>query len=456
MCKIFFVILACISASANASEQSPRLPRYRLQVGQELVYRGGGVVRSDSSKLVHCDSWRVWVVRKNPDQSCRLILQYGRGYTTYRLAPGDKEDEEDLSESPMFFKFAWCDFHPDGRIIENDSLGFLIQPSKLLVRLPRDEVEMKEGWKSRDARTDEIASLRMLAPRAPGHCSIEVVRESSWTAAYGSEDKQIVTFNLERALPEKVTVEMSTSYANQRGTGRFELTEVRYHPLDWCRKFSDEAERYFAAAAAYEKTRRRRDLKPEELKTELESAADELKTLGEAVETADLKIRIADDLADHRRDLDYNLERSAKRAAILGALSDDWTATDLEGKTHALKDYRGKVVILDFWYRACGWCIRAMPQVKDIAAHFQGQPVVLFGMNTDEKDDDAAFVVEKMSLNYPNLKASHLPEKYNVTSFPTLVILDQDGVIRDVHFGCSPTLRDDVVKSVEQLLNLKQ
>lgn len=44
------------------------------------------------------------------------------------------------------------------------------------------------------------------------------------------------------------------------------------------------------------------------------------------------------------------------------------------GKKHALKHYRGKVVVLDFWYRNCGWCLRAMPQVKEAATHFRGRP----------------------------------------------------------------------------------
>ena len=51
-----------------------------------------------------------------------------------------------------------------------------------------------------------------------------------------------------------------------------------------------------------------------------------------------------------------------------------------------------------------------------------------------------------------DLKATGLPEKYSVRGFPTLVILDQEGVIRDVHVGYSPTLKKDVVESVEKLL----
>jgi len=76
-------------------------------------------------------------------------------------------------------------------------------------------------------------------------------------------------------------------------------------------------------------------------------------------------------------------------------------------------------------------------------------------MNTDARDEDAKFVVEKMGLTYATLKATGLPERYNVRSFPTLVVIDREGVVRDVHVGYSPTLGDEVVKSVERLLKAR-
>lgn len=108
-----------------------------------------------------------------------------------------------------------------------------------------------------------------------------------------------------------------------------------------------------------------------------------------------------------------------------------------------------------FWYRGCGWCIRAMPPLKEVAAHFEVKPVVVFEMNADRKEEDATFVVEKMKFNYANLKATGLPEKYKVRGFPTLIMLDQEGLIRDVHVGYSPTLKESVIESVEQLLKAK-
>jgi thiol-disulfide isomerase/thioredoxin len=146
------------------------------------------------------------------------------------------------------------------------------------------------------------------------------------------------------------------------------------------------------------------------------------------------------------------IEEVERRASLIGKPLFEWVTTDLKGKPHALKDYRGKVVILDFWYRGCYWCVRSMPQLKEIAEHFQGQPVVVLGMNTDPNDEDANYVVNNMGLNYSNLKAAKLLEQFKVSGFPTLLIIDQTGVVRDMHTGYSPKLKEHVVKSVERLL----
>jgi thiol-disulfide isomerase/thioredoxin len=109
-------------------------------------------------------------------------------------------------------------------------------------------------------------------------------------------------------------------------------------------------------------------------------------------------------------------------------------------------------VILDFWYRGCGWCIRAMPQINALADDFKGQPVAILGMNTDRVESDARLVIEKLGLKYPTLKAEGLPQKYGVQGFPTLVIIGPDGKVHDLHVGYSPTLREEVAKAVKELL----
>jgi thioredoxin-related protein len=74
-------------------------------------------------------------------------------------------------------------------------------------------------------------------------------------------------------------------------------------------------------------------------------------------------------------------------------------------------------------------------------------------MNTDMDEKDARSVVDKLKLNYPTLKAQGLIEKYNVQAFPTLVVIDQKGVIRGWHLGYPTNLRELVSKNITSLLS---
>jgi hypothetical protein len=101
-----------------------------------------------------------------------------------------------------------------------------------------------------------------------------------------------------------------------------------------------------------------------------------------------------------------------------------------------------------------------MPQIKQLAADFDGQPVAIFGMNNDRVLSDARFVIETMKLPYENLKNAASEEsrregihsKYEITGWPTLVMLDGNGVIRHIHCGYSATLREDLGATIRALL----
>jgi thiol-disulfide isomerase/thioredoxin len=112
------------------------------------------------------------------------------------------------------------------------------------------------------------------------------------------------------------------------------------------------------------------------------------------------------------------------------------------------------VVILDFWDRGCGWCIRAMPQLKAVQEEFKGQPVQILGMSLDSDEKDARLVVEQMGITYPVVRAIGLSEGY-VAGIPHLVILDREGKIADVHIGYAPTLKERLSQSIRQILNRK-
>jgi thiol-disulfide isomerase/thioredoxin len=437
---------AVLTAGASALTE---VPRYRLEVGQELVYRGTGEFQYEGGKFVTGDTWRFWVVARNPDRSWRLLILHARKFSQVRDSEQVDADEGD----PPRIEFAWCDISPDGQIADNSSLGLQLQPSRVLPRLPPTLADAGRGWKFQDVRMDETADYRLEPDDAPDGFRIAVTTDSPMNVIYGSERRSIVTFDRQRGLPEKIVMENRQTYGFKgQGVETLQLAEVQQHPEAWCKQRFEESAACFDRLADYDQLCQSRKLEPDELKAALQRAEADLKQFVDGLQSAELKTLLAQQLARRQQEQQSVIEEAEERAALLGATSPEWSATDLAGKAHAMNDYHGNVVVLDFWYRGCGWCIRAMPQVKEIAARFQGRPVQVLGMNTDEREADARFVVDTLGVDVPTLKAKGLPEKYNVTSFPTLLVLDQQGIIRDVHVGYSPTLANDVAESIEGLL----
>ncbi len=151
--------------------------------------------------------------------------------------------------------------------------------------------------------------------------------------------------------------------------------------------------------------------------------------------------------------LSGRLEEAKRIRGLLGKKAPDVVLPDLEGKKHALSDLKGKVVVLDFWYRGCGWCTRAVPMVKEAFARLAGKPVVFLGMNVDRRLEDALFAEKALEPPYPSLHTDRKTAKqFGVRGYPTFVILDKEGRFAGFQVGWAPDLADILVKKVTPLL----
>jgi thiol-disulfide isomerase/thioredoxin len=245
------------------------------------------------------------------------------------------------------------------------------------------------------------------------------------------------TLTLKEGLPATIAMEVRGDEGTPaKSTATLRLTMRRRLDAETMRRFASELERHFDAVQRYEETR------------------DEtiLKRALEAATIESLQVELRRDLREHAEIAKFEQERAEAHGKRIGKPSPEWETEDFAGNKHSIAGYRGKVVLLDFWFRRCGWCIRAMPQIKQVAEHYKGKPVAVLGMNVDRKESDATFAIEKMKLEYPSLKARDISGKYAVMGYPTLVVIDKKGVVRHYHTGYSAYLRDELIALVDKLL----
>jgi len=131
----------------------------------------------------------------------------------------------------------------------------------------------------------------------------------------------------------------------------------------------------------------------------------------------------------------------------------DFTLKDADGKQVRLADYRGKVVLLDFWATWCGPCRIEIPWFTEMERKNKDKGFAVLGVSMDDEGWKVVkpFVGE-MKINYRVLlgtdQAAH--DYGGLDALPTTFLIDRDGKIASVHVGL--TSRKDFEDGVEQLL----
>jgi peroxiredoxin len=129
----------------------------------------------------------------------------------------------------------------------------------------------------------------------------------------------------------------------------------------------------------------------------------------------------------------------------IGTPAPDFTLVDAQGKQVKLSDYRGKVVLLDFWATWCGPCMMAMPELAELAAHYKDQGVVVLGACTSDTRPAFERWVATNQKKYPDIlfafdPLENKPERislqlYGVRGIPTQYFIGRDGKVADVITG---------------------
>ena len=118
----------------------------------------------------------------------------------------------------------------------------------------------------------------------------------------------------------------------------------------------------------------------------------------------------------------------------IGSMAPDFTLPAPDGKNVSLSDYRGKIVLLDFWASWCGPCLREVPNVKKVYDKFHDKGFEILSVSLDDKKDNWVNAIEKNDLDWghvSSLKGWSCPvaKLYNVSGVPAMLLIDKEGKI---------------------------
>ena len=437
--ELMFIAVGALLAGQMAAASD--LPRYKFVPGEELVYSGSSGFDFGNGTVADSDTTHFWVTGQNPDGSWHLIF-IGQNQ---EIKTGDYAPAHGVITNGTI-SFGHLDLLPDGRRVDKPT-NILERQYPTFFPLPADASQAQFGWSfAKNAGVEATYNVKQTDPW--------IIESIERGIAYDIKQISVsntIYFNDELGLVERIHVEKQR--ARFFGTGTVELESHALRNQEWMRRFisdADAVDQAEAATVAARKSVETGAAKPETART---AAQQTLESALAHVQYGLLRDKLNSDLGGLDLQFRFARDESEGTDLILNKPSPAWSTTDLDGQKHALEDYRGKVVALDFWSRGCVPCMVAMPQIKALADQFRGQPVAFLGMNDDQRDSDARFVVNKMQLNFLTLHGTSVTEKYRVDSFPTFIVIDQKGIVRVRHFGYSPTFHQEMAESISNLLS---
>lgn len=127
---------------------------------------------------------------------------------------------------------------------------------------------------------------------------------------------------------------------------------------------------------------------------------------------------------------------------------DNWKITQTELILHnessvKIADLKGKVVVLDFWYRGCMPCLQAIPELIKIQEDYKNE-VVIIGINDIDDQEDVTDYLNYKKANYLSTfkTKESISQRLKINSFPTLYVFDREGKLAGVELGYQRGMRN--------------
>ena len=139
---------------------------------------------------------------------------------------------------------------------------------------------------------------------------------------------------------------------------------------------------------------------------------------------------------------------------LTGQSAPDFVLKSSSGENLRLSEYRGDVVMINFWATWCGPCRQEMPLLDDLYARYGRVGFNLLGVNIDDDARRAMQMIDELGVNFPVLfdDTKEVSKLYQVEAMPVTVLVDRSGTVRHVHHGYKPGYEEKYLTEIRSLL----
>ena len=145
---------------------------------------------------------------------------------------------------------------------------------------------------------------------------------------------------------------------------------------------------------------------------------------------------------------------SLASSKLEGQTAPDFALKSSTGENMRLSEYRGDVVMVNFWATWCGPCRQEMPLLDELYQRYSRVGFNLLGVNIDDDSRRAMQMIDELGVDFPVLfdATKRVSELYDVDAMPVTVIIDREGTVRYVHQGYKPGYEDKYLTEIRTLL----
>ncbi|MEL7185763.1 MAG: TlpA disulfide reductase family protein [Pseudomonadota bacterium] len=145
---------------------------------------------------------------------------------------------------------------------------------------------------------------------------------------------------------------------------------------------------------------------------------------------------------------------SLASSGMEGQPAPDFALKSSTGENLRLSEYRGDVVMINFWATWCGPCRQEMPLLDELYNRYERVGFNLLGVNIDDDSRRAMQMIDELGVDFPVLfdNRKEVSEMYDVATMPVTVLVDREGTVRYVHQGYKAGDEDTYLDKVRSLL----